>query len=108
MRVRPQIEQQPHHPRPVLRRGVVERRATVLVAGHARGEQRRVARDEAAHLVGAVERNRGPEIEPRAVAQEILRHVLARAPEAGRPAEHADLVVIALAVERRSPPRPAS
>jgi hypothetical protein len=58
-----------------------------------------VARDEAAHVIAAVERDRRPEIERGAVAQEILRHVLTHAPEAGGPAEHADLAVIALAVD---------
>src|SRR5262245_7893988 len=61
--------------------------------------KRRLARDEVAQVLGAVERNRGPEIEPRAVSQEILRYVLAHTPEAGCPAEHADLVVVALAVD---------
>ena len=46
-----------------------------------------------------VEGDRRPQIELRSLAQEICRHILAYASEAGRPAEHADLVVIAPAVD---------
>ena len=69
----------------------------MLVAAHLRAQQRRVARHEAPDVVGAIERDRGPETELRALTQEIFGHVLAHAPKAGRPAEHADLVVVAFA-----------
>ena len=97
IRIRSEIEQEPNHPRAVLRGGMVQGRAMVLVAAHARAKQRRVARDEAAHVVLAIERDRGPEIEPGAMGEEIRRHVLAHAREAGGPAKHAYLVVVARA-----------
>jgi hypothetical protein len=85
--------------RAVLRRGVVKCGAAVLVAGHPRAEKGRVTRDHAAHGFDAVERDRGPQIEPRPVIEEIGRDVLPHAAEAGRPAEDADLVIVALAVD---------
>src|SRR5262249_23635008 len=69
----------------------------VLIAAHARAKERRVVRDKAAHVVSSIEGNPGPEIEPGAMSEEIIRHVLAHASEASGPAEHADLVVVALA-----------
>jgi hypothetical protein len=55
----------------------------------------RALRTDGSRVVRAIERDGGPEIEARAAGEEIIRHVLPHAPEARRPAEHADLVVIA-------------
>jgi hypothetical protein len=93
------FEQQPHDPCPVLRRGVVERRPAMLVARHAQAEKGRLASGHHANVVGAVERDRGPKIELRAVGEEIRRHVLPHVPEACRPAEDADLVIVAFAID---------
>ena len=50
--------------------------------------------------VDAIECDRRPQIEPGAVIEEIGRDVLSRtALQAGRPAEHADLVVVAFALD---------
>jgi hypothetical protein len=63
----------------------------VLAAAHARAHERPVARDEAAHVVLSIKRDRGPEIEPCAMDEEIRCYVLAHAREAGGPTKHADL-----------------
>ena len=69
----------------------------VLVAAHACVDERWVVGDEAANVALSIERNRGPKIEPGAMGQKICRHVLADSCQASGPAEHADLVVVALA-----------
>ena len=77
---------------------------------HLCAEERGVARDEVAHIVGPVERDRGPEVEPCSMAQEIdLCHVGTHPAKAGRPAEHAERAhSIARAESCPSRPRPAS
>jgi hypothetical protein len=95
--VRPEINQEPCDRGPVLCGGVVQGRAMMLVAAHAGAEKRRIARDEPPYLIGSIERNRGPEIELRSVAQKIVHHVFAHARQRSGPAEHAEVVVIARA-----------
>ena len=92
--VRPEIDQKPCHRGPVLCRGVMQGRAKVLVAAHADVEKRGIVRDQALYLIGSIERNRGPEIELRPVAQEVVRHVSAHLRQRSGPAEHAELVVV--------------
>jgi hypothetical protein len=54
-------------------------------------------RDELAHVTLSTEGDRGPEIELGAVGEEIRRHVFTNSRQASGPAEHANLVVVALA-----------
>jgi hypothetical protein len=93
---RAQLEQQAHDVGPVHRRRVVQGCAPVLVAAHPCRQQCRITLDEAPDLVGAVERDGGPEGQPRAFAEQIVGYVLAHAAEARRPADHGELMVVAV------------
>ena len=73
---------------------MVERRAPVLATAHACAEQAAVALDEASHVRGAAERDRGPDVEPRAGLEEICRDVFAHDAQTRSPAEHAELVIV--------------
>jgi hypothetical protein len=97
IRVRAEVQQELNNPRAVLRRGMVQGRAIVLVPAHACPQERRVMRDELAHITLSTEGDRGPETELGAVGEEIRRHVFTNSRQASGPAEHANLVVVALA-----------
>jgi hypothetical protein len=70
----------------------------MVMARHPRSEQRRVAGEHGPHVVRSVERNRAPQIERRAVGEQVLCHVLPYVAEAGRPAKDADLGVVPFAL----------
>ena len=72
----------------------------VLVAALGAVERRRIGRDDAADLVGQVQRDRGEDVMPGAAAdQEVrdgaVRLVVAAVP-ARRPADHLQLVIVAV------------
>ncbi len=78
---------------------MVQRRAAMMTAGHTRSEQRGLASDHGPHIVDSIERDRSPQIERRSVTEQVLGHVLAHLPEAGRPAKDADLGVVPFAID---------
>ena len=78
----------------------MQRRAVVLEPAHlARTQQRRIVGDELAHEVGAIERDRREDRRLGAARQQIVGGLAAYLAEARRPADHADLVRVAFAVD---------
>jgi len=78
----------------------MQRRAMMLEPTHlALAQQRRGGGDERAHEVGAAERHRREDRRLGAAREQKLGHLGAHVLEAGGPAERADLVRIALAID---------
>src|SRR5215471_11253092 len=71
----------------------------MVTARHPRSEQRTVASDHRPYIVTSIERDRTPQIESRAVTEQVLGHILSHLPEAGRPTKDANLGVVAFAVD---------
>ena len=99
VRVGAEFEQQLDAREPVSRSRVVQGRAAMMTAGHTRSEQRGLASDNGPHIVDFIERDGTPQIERRSVTEQVLGHVLAHLPEAGRPPKDADLGVVPFAID---------
>ena len=95
-------KQELHDARPVLRDRMMQRRAAVLVARHPGRKQCGISRDHGAHIVHAIERDGAPEIELRAVIEQVFGDVLPDLAKARGPTEHAKREVVALAVDVRA------
>ena len=79
--------------------GEVQREPMVLVAAHAPVERARVLGDDRADPLLQPERERGEDVVARAAAHEELRDLRLRGLPAGRPADHAERMVVAFAVD---------
>ena len=77
----------------------MERRAAVLEAAHLPEDEPPVALDELAHEVGAAERHGREDGGLGAAGEQELGHLPLHLLEAGRPADHVHLVVVAFAVD---------
>jgi hypothetical protein len=78
---------------------MVERRTAMLVASHSGGQQSAIPGHHGAQVIGSAERDRCPQVELRAVVEQIGGDLLAHIAEAGCPVEHADLVIVAFTVD---------
>src|SRR3974390_2147249 len=78
---------------------MVERRPAMLVAGHAGPQQGWLLSDHRPHSVCAIKRDGGPQVERRSMGEKVIGYVLANALEARRPAQHAELVIVPVAVD---------
>jgi len=65
-------------------------------------QQRRIVGDQLSHQVGTVECDRGEYGWPGTVGQQAVGYVFPNLFETGRPADHAELVVIIFAVDIRA------
>ncbi len=71
----------------------------MLVASHPGGQQGAISGYHGAQVIGSIERNRRPQVELRAVVEQKGGDLPAHIAEAGCPAEHADPVIVAFAVD---------
>jgi hypothetical protein len=93
------VEQDGNRVSLVLQDGEMQGGAALLEAAHAGGRDTRVLGDQPLQQVGAAQRDRGKHRRGRSLLQQIGRDLGANRIKAGRPADYAGLVGVAMALD---------